>query len=448
MPEPAADTPPSPKKRGPRTPEGKARSAQNARRHGLRARRFTFVPGDDPTAFEALCHDLRCAYAPEDRAEAELVEAIAAGMWQAARADRMEAETLTAMARDGQPPHGADLLAATGPRAGLATVLRYQAAAGGAVRRAFDLLLKHKKARRDGLLPPLAETATPPAANTNRPPPALLPLPAPAPADTNDFAPPESTGAPAPGATIPSGANEWSPPVWATRGEPPAAPEARTPPPAAPVFRDPDPAREAKRQAILAGLAPPILRTRLAHCALELLEQHQAACDPDPSVYEAWFARQPKPARVAVELSEEDKAAIRAVTRHNPPWARGEHLGCWREPVPKEAFLDDAGRFRLRPERPPEGAEAAVAAPAESATALLRRRVARLLDRTAPRQADELDLAEAICAVKWPKWPAYTGAVDLVVLRRVLQGVALDAATLHRLGSHELARACRAGRPG
>jgi hypothetical protein len=34
------------------------------------------------------------------------------------------------------------------------------------------------------------------------------------------------------------------------------------------------------------------------------------------------------------------------------------------------------------------------------------------------------------------------------VLRRVLQGVALDAATLHRLGSHELARACREGRPG
>jgi hypothetical protein len=115
--------------------------------------------------------------------------------------------------------------------------------------------------------------------------------------------------------------------------------------------------------------------------------------------------------------------------------------------VPQEAFLDDAGRSRLRPARPPAAAEEAAGAPEESAYAVLRRRVERLLDRTAPRQAEELDLAEAICAVKWPKWPGYTGPVDLFVLRRVLQRFTLDAATLHWLGSHELARACRAARP-
>jgi hypothetical protein len=115
--------------------------------------------------------------------------------------------------------------------------------------------------------------------------------------------------------------------------------------------------------------------------------------------------------------------------------------------VPQEAFLDDAGRSRLRPARPPAAAEEAAGAPGESAYAVLRRRVERLLDRTAPRQAEELDLAEAICAVKWPKWPGYTGPVDLFVLRRVLQRFTLDAATLHWLGSHELARACRAARP-
>ena len=33
---------------GPRTPEGKARSARNALRHGLRARSFALAPDEDP----------------------------------------------------------------------------------------------------------------------------------------------------------------------------------------------------------------------------------------------------------------------------------------------------------------------------------------------------------------------------------------------------------------
>jgi hypothetical protein len=73
--------------------------------------------------------------------------------------------------------------------------------------------------------------------------------------------------------------------------------------------------------------------------------------------------------------------------------------------------------------------------------------VARLLARTVPRRADELDLAEAICAVTWPDWPSYTGPVDLVVLRRVLQRFTLDTRTLDWLGSRELAQACRAAGP-
>ena len=73
----------------------------------------------------------------------------------------------------------------------------------------------------------------------------------------------------------------------------------------------------------------------------------------------------------------------------------------------------------------------------------LRARVARLLDRGRPRLAGELDLAEAVCALKWPNWPEYRGPVDLFLLRRALAEVAIDTAALHWLGSHELAQACR-----
>ena len=75
----------------------------------------------------------------------------------------------------------------------------------------------------------------------------------------------------------------------------------------------------------------------------------------------------------------------------------------------------------------------------------LRARIARLLDRSQPRLAEELDLAEAICAVKWPKWPDYKGSLDPFLLRRALVGAIIDTKTLHWLGSEELAQACKEG---
>jgi hypothetical protein len=86
--------------------------------------------------------------------------------------------------------------------------------------------------------------------------------------------------------------------------------------PAAPVEAEPE--REAARLALLARL-PAWEQRAYAHCALALLEQHAAACDPDPTVYEAWLARQPKPEPAPVPLSAEDRAAIAHATRHNPP---------------------------------------------------------------------------------------------------------------------------------
>jgi hypothetical protein len=85
--------------------------------------------------------------------------------------------------------------------------------------------------------------------------------------------------------------------------------------------------------------------------------------------------------------------------------------------------------------------------PAESPVAAPRAHITRLLDRTAVRLPEEFDLAEAICALKWPKWPKwpdYRGGIDTFRLRRTLTDIRIDGATLHWLGSHELAQACKA----
>ena len=166
------------------------------------------------------------------------------------------------------------------------------------------------------------------------------------------------------------------------------------------------------------------------------IEQYLVA--DDPVAYEEWFARQPKPPRSpAKSLTAADAAAVEWVTRHNPPWIRGQYLGYYRPPVPAHLFLPGATG-----DEPPPSAPPPVAAPTPPLPDLPAR-VARLLDRSQPRLAEELDLAEAICAVKWPNWPDYRGAIDLGLLRLALKEFRIDAATLHWLDSHELARACR-----
>src|SRR3712207_383108 len=130
----AATVVPLPKKRRPSTPEGKARSRQNALKHGLRAKLLPMpMAGDDAAHFQELTAGLRRTYRPEDTAEAQLVEAMAVAMWQEITAVRLEAEAFAAMAEDDKPFHGGQLLKAAGNRATLHTVLRYQATASCAV---------------------------------------------------------------------------------------------------------------------------------------------------------------------------------------------------------------------------------------------------------------------------------------------------------------------------
>jgi len=81
------------KSRGPVTPEGKQRSAQNSLKHGLTAQHLT-IPGEDPTDWQALrdgCFDL---WEPVGPVEVDLVEAIAACSWRLRRCPVAEASAI------------------------------------------------------------------------------------------------------------------------------------------------------------------------------------------------------------------------------------------------------------------------------------------------------------------------------------------------------------------
>ena len=68
------------KSRGPKTPEGKARSAKNALKHGLRAQKHVVLPAEDGAAFEALEAALMDNLAPE---RALHLAPRSAGVWRA-----------------------------------------------------------------------------------------------------------------------------------------------------------------------------------------------------------------------------------------------------------------------------------------------------------------------------------------------------------------------------
>ncbi|MFO1048791.1 MAG: hypothetical protein U1E52_12940 [Geminicoccaceae bacterium] len=172
------------KKRGPKTPEGKARSRMNAVRHGLRARTFALLPGESTAEWAEHLAELRSCYGPVDAAEEKLVAAIAAAMWNEIRADRSLAETMARM------PKGADL-GEPGRARAMGTALRYMTAASMATQRAQRAFHAHRKAKQQGLVLPAAEPAQPMALEDRTNDLAASPAAEPAAAFcTNDFAQP------------------------------------------------------------------------------------------------------------------------------------------------------------------------------------------------------------------------------------------------------------------
>jgi hypothetical protein len=75
---------------GPRTPEGKARSSLNARRHGLLAR-DAVLPDEDRAAYLELLAALEAEHRPEGPTRTFLVHQLASAQWRLQRLLRIEA---------------------------------------------------------------------------------------------------------------------------------------------------------------------------------------------------------------------------------------------------------------------------------------------------------------------------------------------------------------------
>ena len=80
------------KSRGPRTEDGRARSAQNALKHGLRAQKYLVLPEEDAAEFAALEAALVAELAPVGALQAVLARRVVVAAWRLARADRIEME--------------------------------------------------------------------------------------------------------------------------------------------------------------------------------------------------------------------------------------------------------------------------------------------------------------------------------------------------------------------
>ena len=79
------------KSRGPITQEGKAKSSQNAVKHGLTAT-FTVLPCESKEDFEAVLQAHRSHHQPATQLEEELVRSLAIARWRLARVAAIEGQ--------------------------------------------------------------------------------------------------------------------------------------------------------------------------------------------------------------------------------------------------------------------------------------------------------------------------------------------------------------------
>lgn len=129
--------------RGPATPEGKARSSQNAVTHGLLSRAVV-LGAESKEAFEALFEDFVTCFAPVGTVELTLVEEMAVSTWRQRRCWAVETRMVDeAAARSAAGPVSSIASAYTDLASGPALPLihRYEARIHKMYQRALNNLL-------------------------------------------------------------------------------------------------------------------------------------------------------------------------------------------------------------------------------------------------------------------------------------------------------------------
>jgi hypothetical protein len=127
------------KSRGPKSPAGKARSAQNALKHGMRAQKHLVLPQEDGAAFEALEAAILAELAPVGALQTLLARRVAVAAWRLERADRLEAEVLEFRSYEGASA-GVALMRDGNATRSFETLMRYRSAATAELMRALRTL--------------------------------------------------------------------------------------------------------------------------------------------------------------------------------------------------------------------------------------------------------------------------------------------------------------------
>jgi hypothetical protein len=143
------------KSRGPKTPDGKARSAQNALKHGFRAQKYMVLPQENAAEFKALEAALMeelgpgpvgergpnpfPALAPVGALQTVLAQRVVAATWRLARAERLEADLFEEEQLPGRSLGLALIRECNGARA-FDTLLRYRGGSLAELWRALRLL--------------------------------------------------------------------------------------------------------------------------------------------------------------------------------------------------------------------------------------------------------------------------------------------------------------------